>query len=269
MVPSTSFSEAVQRDLVLLAPSFFEMEQYMDLLRNRMFRQTLVCHEAVQPNYDVRAEQVMQFHIASPATPRSGTVDLQSDASEEFIGRSNVVISASMPVAKAAFVVLGEVWPQALPFSELFDRAQARLEPRQRSEDGQALARALLTAYASAGDSFVQLWLRPPACAVKAGERPVASPLARLQAERSAQVTNLRHELVALTPFDRHLIPLLDGSRDRPSLVDALMERFQQQAFQISEAGATLTDTARAREVLEEVLEQQLPKLAKSALLMH
>ena len=42
MVPSTSFSPEVQDRLEALAPSLLEMEQYMDFLRNRMFRQTLV-----------------------------------------------------------------------------------------------------------------------------------------------------------------------------------------------------------------------------------
>jgi SAM-dependent methyltransferase len=46
MVPSTSFSPEVQDRLQALAPILLEMEQYMDFLRNRMFRQTLIGHAA-------------------------------------------------------------------------------------------------------------------------------------------------------------------------------------------------------------------------------
>src|SRR5207244_13069269 len=49
MVPSSSFPLEVQSRLQAVAPSFLEMEQYMDFLRNRMFRQTLICHALLRP----------------------------------------------------------------------------------------------------------------------------------------------------------------------------------------------------------------------------
>ena len=84
MVPSTSFPPEVQSRLQALAPSFLEMEQYMDFLRNRMFRQTLVCHAHLQPNYDVRAERLASFQVASPLRPSAPAPDLESDSPEEF-----------------------------------------------------------------------------------------------------------------------------------------------------------------------------------------
>src|SRR5262249_3882399 len=66
MVAGTSFSTEVQRELDELAPNLIEKEQYMDFLRNRLFRQTLVCHKHIRPNYDVRAEQLTGFFVASP-----------------------------------------------------------------------------------------------------------------------------------------------------------------------------------------------------------
>jgi hypothetical protein len=134
--------------------------------------------------------------------------------------------------------------------------------------DTLALARVLLTAYANAGDNLVQLSLCPPRFTTEVSERPLASPLARLQAESAAQATNLRHELVNLTPFDRHLLPHLDGTRDRPSLLAALLERFRQGQLQIEEDGRPVAEEGRAERILAEVLDQQLPKLAAAALLL-
>jgi hypothetical protein len=48
---------------------------------------------------------------------------------------------------------------------------------------------------------------------VEPGARPVASPLARYQAERGGRVTTLRHESILVPDAIRTLIPLLDGSR--------------------------------------------------------
>src|SRR5262249_41014748 len=116
MVPGTSFAPAVQQELARLAPSFLEMEQYMDLLRNRMFRQTLLCHNHIRPNYEVHAEQLGRFHIASPAKPKSETPDCGSEALEQFVGRNNLVVTSSVPIVKAALWCLGEIWPRAIAF---------------------------------------------------------------------------------------------------------------------------------------------------------
>jgi hypothetical protein len=63
----------------------------------------------------------------------------------------------------------------------------------------------------------------PPPLAVTVGERPVASPLARWQATRRDQLTNLRHEVVRISDATaREVLTLLDGSRGRGQLADAL-----------------------------------------------
>ena len=63
------------------------------------------------------------------------------------------------------------------------------------------------------------LHVRAPAYAAVAGERPRASALARLQAERAIDVTSLRHENVRMEePAARTLLTLLDGTRDRAAL---------------------------------------------------
>ncbi len=219
MVASASFSPAVQKELRQLAPSFLEMEQYMDLLRNRMFRQTLLCHENIRPNYDLRSK-----------------------------------------------------WPQAMAFDHLLANARTRLGTLEHAagneEDAQALAKALLSAHASAGQEFVELRLRPPVFTVQVNECPLASSLARLQAETGPHVTNLRHEIASLNPVGRHLLPLLDGTRDHKALLGGLVERFQQRAFHLSRHDEPITDAAQAREVLKQFLDHQLPELAKAALLI-
>jgi len=44
------------------------------------------------------------------------------------------------------------------------------------------------------------------------------------QVERDASTFNPWHETLLLSPVDRHLLPLLDGTRDRDALVAALLE---------------------------------------------
>jgi methyltransferase-like protein/2-polyprenyl-3-methyl-5-hydroxy-6-metoxy-1,4-benzoquinol methylase len=271
MVPGTSFPREVQDRLLALAPSFLEMEQYMDFLRNRMFRQTLICHARLRPNYEVRADRLATLHVASPLRPSAPTPDLESDSAAEFANDSGMSLSTPLPIVKAALTCLGEIWPRCEPFHDLAALARSRLagpRPDDPAGDAQALGKALLTAYASADRRLVELWLQPPAFAAEAGARPLASRLARVQAASAHQVTNLRHERVNLSPLDLRLLRLLDGTRDRAELPGALLEGFQPGEVSISQGGQPVTEAAQLREILGDFIDQCLPRLARAALLL-
>jgi hypothetical protein len=70
----------------------------------------------------------------------------------------------------------------------------------------------------------VELWQQPPDVATAIGERPVASPLARLQLSTGlTMVTNQRHQGIDLPDETaRALVSLLDGTRGREALVAAM-----------------------------------------------
>jgi hypothetical protein len=59
----------------------------------------------------------------------------------------------------------------------------------------------------------------PPALSMRAGERPCASALARLQARDGEPVATLRHNSIRIADeLDRRVLWLLDGTRDRAAL---------------------------------------------------
>jgi methyltransferase-like protein len=56
----------------------------MDFLRNRMLRQTLLCHHNLTPRYGLRWEDLRQFHLGSRATPADAPLDIRSGAVSKF-----------------------------------------------------------------------------------------------------------------------------------------------------------------------------------------
>jgi methyltransferase-like protein/SAM-dependent methyltransferase len=274
MVPSTSFPPDVQAELSQVAPNQIEMEQYMDLLRNRSFRQTLIVHDHVSPRYEIRGEHIFGFRVASSIQPPAGDEILTADVPEEFKGRHGLVLTTASPLVKAAARCLAEAWPGSIPFDGLLAAAWARLKagpaPDRAAMDEEALelARALLTAFATTGKPLVELSLCPPCFAAQVSERPVAGPLVRLQAKTSHQVTSLRHETVSVPDFDRHLLQLMDGSRDRRALLDGLLECQARGEIRITADEEPVTDPTRLAQILGETIDQQLPKLAREALLI-
>jgi len=65
-----------------------------------------------------------------------------------------------------------------------------------------------------------------------------------------ASTFNVWHETHFLSPVDRHLLPLLDGTRDRGALVEALLEIAREDPIPID--GKQLTGEAELRDALAE-----------------
>jgi methyltransferase-like protein/2-polyprenyl-3-methyl-5-hydroxy-6-metoxy-1,4-benzoquinol methylase len=266
-----NYPAEVQDTLHRISPDIIHLEQFMDFLRNRMFRQTLLCHHTQKPVYGLRPEQLGRFAIASSARPTAVQPDLHSDTEEEFCNLAGIRIAVRLPIAKAALVCLGESWPRPVPFDHLVHLARARLTPEQpdvTAEDVHNLGHTLLKCYISAASRLVELWLHPPEMMLDVSERPAVTSLARLQASRSRRVTNVRHEGVDLDNFGRHIVSLLDGQRDRPALVEALLQRVLEGQLTVRENEEPVHDPERLRVILDEALIQVLPRLARLGLLV-
>jgi methyltransferase-like protein/SAM-dependent methyltransferase len=270
LVPSTSFPPAVLGRLQAMASNLLEFQQYSDFLHNRPFRETLICHARLQPNYGVRADRLAAFHVASLLRPSVQNPDLTSDLPAEFTSVDGISLTSPIPIVKAALTFLSEIWPRPVPFDELVNEARSRLSgpiPSDYAADAQALGKALLTAYASAGRDLVKLWLCPPAFSSEVNARPLASRLARLQSASSNRVTNMRHEPVILNPFDARLLRLLDGTRDREDLIEALRDGCQETEFSVLQGGQPVTEVSQVSYRLDESIDECLHRFAKTSLL--
>ena len=53
------------------------------------------------------------------------------------------------------------------------------------------------------------------------------------RSESDASTFNLWNETLILSPADRHLLPLLDGTRDRDALVQALLAIAREEPFDL------------------------------------
>lgn len=191
-------------------------EQYLDFLRCRAFRRTLLCRKELPLVRTVGPERLGRLHVASPFTPKQDHPDVASEQPEEFAGPAGRKLLTAHPLSKAVLCELAGIWPAALAFGELL----ARIRARSAAGDAPTLAEMLLQAYAAGA---VELHVRPPRLAARPGPRPLASSLARRQAESQNVVTTLRHTAVRLEgPLERRLLRLLDGTRDREALLKEL-----------------------------------------------
>jgi methyltransferase-like protein/2-polyprenyl-3-methyl-5-hydroxy-6-metoxy-1,4-benzoquinol methylase len=274
-----SLEPEVSEALKGMAKNLIDLEQYLDFLQNRTFRQTLLCPQDVVLNRTVGPDQVMTFHVASRAQPVAPDPDTRSDSVSvvKYRGHDGAILSTDHPVTQAAMLCLASIWPRAMSFDELLSAARSRLNLSNAGRaamadnddiDAQVLGANLLTAYGYS-DSLVELHVHVPPLIADPGECPVASPVARFLAKSSNRVTNLRHERVTLDEVDRHLLCYLDGGRDRTALVDLLLAGPVAAGFlTVQQKGELVTGKREMQKILAEELEKSLHWLARAALLI-
>ncbi len=224
---ATNFPAEVTQTLRRLAKNTIEIEQYLDYLRNRVFRQSLLCRQEINLSARLSPERLARFYFASSARPESSRPDLAAISVEKFQAANGAALSIDHPVTKAALLYLARIWPRCVSFETLLAEAQALLPPTALSNpaaDAQLLGANLLKGYTH-NERLVEFHAYCPAFTTQIGDRPVASPVARYQAARGHEVTNLRHERVALDGTIRALLPHLDGHHDHATLATLLAEK--------------------------------------------
>jgi methyltransferase-like protein/ubiquinone/menaquinone biosynthesis C-methylase UbiE len=247
-----------------------QKEQYLDFLKGRSFRQTLLCREGLKLTRRVQPEQLRSFYLASSVQPVSPQPDLRDQVIEEFRGPKGAKLQTDYPLAKAALVHLSEVFPRRLRFEQLLAAARARLGLSSLAsafdEEAQVLAEILLAACWS---GLVQLHSYVPPLVAEVSQRPLASPLARWQASRGKVVTNLLHSSVELgDELSRQLLQLLDGTHDRAALRDELLSAVTCSGISKRPDSGTAGDEQQMRNLITDAIEANLQKLMRLALLM-
>ncbi len=281
-----NFGPEIEKTLKILATDQIQAEQYMDFLRNRMFRETLLVHKSVNPNWSVNPENLRQLHVASPAkpvAPGQGPTpagqqppppyvpkDLNSDENVQYRSNSGMQMATNRPILKAVMQVLGEHYPATIPFDVLRQQSRERVggmtnDPKQVAEDTQVIAVGLLNCYMSS--DLVELHGMPISFTRKPGDKPTALPWARLQAQKMGVVTNRRHEVIRLNDLDKHLIPTLDGNNDKEAIVEKLATVALAGQLNVQKDNVTLYDPAEIKTALNSVIEQALQNVANQALL--
>src|SRR5262249_31632223 len=100
---STNFGPEVAETLARLgAHDILQMEQYMDFVRCRYFRQTLICHGSIRLNRLLAPEVVKDFYLASRATPFNAEPSLSAGVAEGFRVPDGAGITCLSPLTKIA-----------------------------------------------------------------------------------------------------------------------------------------------------------------------
>jgi methyltransferase-like protein len=267
---ASNYGSLAESHLEGLASNLIDGEQHLDLLRNRGFRQTLICHADIPLTRQISLPRDGDLYFFGRVAPQNPQIDLRDRGPETFVAASGLTLSTSAPALKIALHHLNKEWPRAFTLDQLLSHAaelaavwDRALPIPQQARD--ALGQNLLKCVAN---GLLEITTLPDGFVTTLSERPIASRLARLEARQAGRVTNRRHELIDIDDSIRNVLPYLDGQRDRQALIRELIEAVNRGDISILVGGLPAKQGEAVVKILEETLDQSLQKLAQHALLV-
>ena len=255
----SNYPPAVQETLNRISHNIIELEQYMDFLRNRRFRSTLLCHSGTALNRSIAPSSVVNFHIAFSHQPTEDIPDEHGTTPHEFVQEdgSKSAIIAHSALHKVALLHLAEQWPNAVRFADVARHCAAQLHQPADETLCTDLAELFLTLFMQGVCHFR---LHQPPVIGQVPARPMVSRLVRYQARHARVVASQRHEMVQLTDgFSRELVSRLDGQHTADELVEQLMTQIDPSSLP--------TDTD-PRTVVEARVHEELQRMARQGVLV-
>jgi methyltransferase-like protein len=243
-------------------------EQYIDFLKCRQFRQTLLCRDGIRLDRSLRSERLYGLRCAANLTQVSEFLDLQSPSPETFRTPAGAELQTDRPVVKVALSELAAAWPQSISVEDLAASIQRSFGDRisEKETIRRQLADALLQAHMA---GYVELHAHQAPFAISVSERPTASALARLQLKKNMPLSTLRHQTVNIEDdLSRNLIQSLDGTRDRATLLSHLADLIQSGAVSVPRDRGTAADLFLALAHLSAEFDKNLAELARLGLLV-
>ena len=248
------------RSFEALGNDLIKREQYIDFVRCRRFRSSLICRTSLKPDRNPHPSVLKRLRVASHVESAGSLENLSDPVPLRFIGPNEASLEINHPLTKASLVYLKNTWSRSTAFPELIEEARYLLSEFDDSSidaESERTAAYLIQLY---GAGFVKFHRHTPEFAIEASEFPIASAFARWQVSNgSKSVTtlsglNLEPEFEAV----RTLISLLDGTRDRTALFNEMKDMFDVPSDQRAAFEANLP----------EMIESNLAKLAESGLLV-
>jgi len=218
------------------------LEQLMDFLQNRTFRQSLLVRAGRRGEiqYQVDPERIARLHLAGRYVPETG-----ADGAPQWRYAGGATVSVGTDATRVVLERLNAAWPATVSAVELM--ADASVEDASRVSDlitnlviGNAVRFRVepVVAGTMSASPFAHAAVRALAAA---GENPMS-------------LFNQWHQPIQLTPLQRYLLPLLDGATQPEALVEVVLREVEQGRLHVMREGQPLTNgDAVAASVREQV----------------
>lgn len=214
----TTLSGAAQAALADIEEPL-QHEQWMDFVRMRAFRKSVLCRADVSLERAVDVDVFTGFFYSANLRLK-GNANLSNTKPATFLTPDNTELTVVHPLSKAALLYAQEVHPYTPDFTELYHNAAAQVRDAGGGEFADARGELISEWFSLYSYRAVYAHLQPCLIHPVYTEYPKASALARLQvAEGWKSVATVRHQALSLDNFSSELLQRLDGTRTVDELI--------------------------------------------------
>lgn len=199
-----------------------EVEQWLDFIGNRGFRQSLLIRADAEAEEVLSLERFAGLSLCADLRPPA-KVQLRDSRPLAYKRPDGETVSVSHPLTKAVLAALAGDYPDAVPLAQVLPRAQRSVSEAGGGSSAEDLDSLLSELFGLFARGAIQARIHPRQLERTLAPRPRVRPLVRtLVEEGRRQVPTRDHGNLDLDPLAADLIRLLDGTRDLPELVSAL-----------------------------------------------
>ena len=248
------------------------MEQYLDFLVNRTFRQTLLVKQELASDirYRLDPERNAKLEYAGTFSTQDGTPLTLDTREQPCNAMRNLKVTLRLPVHKAVAQVLDESYPATVSTEALITAVAERTGDLRTSVG--SFVSGMLEELLILGAVRIRLGSKTTARSVPEFPRALAAVRRAsglpLTAGPAASVCNQWHEPVALSLLERCLLPLLDGAHSHEALAEHLASEARSERLRFIKDDKPITDADALREFTLKQVELALTDLRRKALLV-
>ena len=195
-------------------------EQYMDFLRNRRFRETLIVRAEAKPTAQPQDATLAEFYFGTRAKPAEDTP--ADTLPTTFVTQKGRTLAADNAATAAALYALYHAYPQALNWVELCAAVAQVLGFPTLPEDARTSLHNDLFRLAMTSSDLISLHTWRPPHPTDIPAQPYAVPVARLLAEDGDRLVDAWHQMVDGETLVSLLLPAVDGTRTHADLLEIM-----------------------------------------------
>jgi SAM-dependent methyltransferase len=239
-------------------------EQYLDFLRNRTFRCSLLCHPGLPIDRDVKPSRVTGFtvvpHIKIKQSYGDGLAAL-------FQGEGDSEISVSDPVVATIFeaaAIHDSISVDALSDS-LIERLKALKPDADEAQLREIIGHTLLRGLFS---KLMDFYLAQHDLPMAPVGKPIALPLARWQSSQGARISNFHLGMREVDAVTARFVQCFDGTRTEAELKKWLIEAEKAGNISFKDNDLPVRDTAKVKALVDRLFSATHERLLRQGLLL-
>lgn len=251
-----------------IANDIVRLEQYMDFIRNRRFRCTLLVHDNVKINRNLIPHILQDFFLTTglrtDAIPKN--IHLSSGGKVNFtIPYSKTSYTTSSVEVITALNLLIQSGGKPVATKKLIQDVREQLGKKfNQDSENTILTHFLRLVLADA----INIHSSAGYFTNRVSHKPRASSYARYQATRNAWITNQKFEKIDIDMFTRIFLQYLDGSNDIESIYKKMLHHFEKNELQMNESGQRIQDMQEIEYRLKPLIDKHLLNLAARSILV-